>query len=82
LLQGTKVGAAIFQLARLLFLLPLEDLFLGQIDIFNTSLKDDLPHYRRESNSIGMVACFKAFSIIITYFEFVNTNFSKMLVQK
>jgi hypothetical protein len=43
LLHFTNAGAAIFQLARLLFLLPLEDLFLGQIDIFHTSLKDDIP---------------------------------------
>ncbi len=33
LLHFTNVGAVIFQFALLLSLLPLEDLFLGQIDI-------------------------------------------------
>lgn len=38
LLHFTSVGADIFQFARLLSLLPLEDLFLGQMDISHTSL--------------------------------------------
>ncbi len=37
LLHLTSVGAVIFQFALLLSLLPLEDLFLGQMDISNTS---------------------------------------------
>ena len=36
LLHFTKVGAVIFQFALLLSLLPLEDLFLGQIDILSS----------------------------------------------
>ena len=38
LLHLTSVGAVIFQFALLLSLLPLEDLFLGQMDISYTSL--------------------------------------------
>ena len=38
LLHFTSVGAVIFQFALLLSLLPLEDLFFGQIDISHTSL--------------------------------------------
>ncbi len=37
LLHFTRFGTFIFQLALLLSLLPLEDLFFGQIDIGNTS---------------------------------------------
>lgn len=37
LLHLTSVGAVIFQLARRLSLRDLEDLFLGQMDIENTS---------------------------------------------
>ena len=39
LLHFTKVGADIFQFALLLSLLPLEDLFFGQIDIYLHLLK-------------------------------------------
>src|SRR5699024_6617074 len=39
LLHFTRFGALIFQLALLLSLLALEDLFFGQIDIGYTSLK-------------------------------------------
>ena len=38
LLHLTNAGADIFQLALLLSLLPLEDLFFGQIDMVYTSL--------------------------------------------
>ena len=64
MLHFTSVGALIFQFALLLSLLPLEDLFLGQMDILNTSLCHMISHTK---------------NIIQTVFAFVKYYFSTNL---
>ena len=84
LLHLTSVGADIFQFARLLSLLPLEDLFLGQMDIilhlpfFSSYIR---PAYcllikMRADGALGRVIAFLApatFGIYL-FADFVCTN--------